>query len=83
MEGVPGWVLECKHRATLAIDSLFRSERKKRQKELRGKRFALIVQAKGYSPLAVITLDDFQELLEEARSGLQEGPQCVLSFDEE
>jgi len=61
---VPGFVVECKYRQTLQIDTLFREERAKRKKELSdGNRFALVVRAKGREPLAVLSLADFAALL--------------------
>lgn len=61
---VPGWVIEAKYRATFTHDTLYRSERAKRKKELgEGQRFALITRAKGKKPLAVLELEDFAALL--------------------
>jgi hypothetical protein len=64
VEGVPGWVLEAKYRATFAHDTLYREERAKRRKELReGRRFALVTRARGREPLVTITLSDFAHLV--------------------
>ena len=64
---VPGWVVECKYRATFTHDSLYRSEKKKRKKELETAKFALVTRAKGKKPLVVLSLEDFQKLVREAK----------------
>jgi hypothetical protein len=64
VEGVPGWVLEAKYRATFTHDTLFREEKAKRRQELRGgRRFALVTRARGKEPLVTITLADFAALV--------------------
>lgn len=93
----PGWLCECKYRASFAVDSLYRGERSKRQKELaRGQRFALVIRAQGRSPLAVIALADFQalaglgdgapasgdEAVTDPQTRPQEGAQYVLFTEE-
>lgn len=61
---VPGWVIECKYRAEFKHDTLYRTEKTKRKKELRtNKKFALVTRAKNKEPLVTIALKDFQEII--------------------
>jgi hypothetical protein len=78
VEGVPGWVLECKYRATFAHDTLYRQERQKRGGELRrGRRFALVTRAKGKEPLVTITLQDFAALVRGPSEPSEPGTLCL------
>jgi len=66
---VPGWLIECKYRATFTHDAIYRAERAKRRKELHGgTRFALVTRARGQEPLVVVALADFAALVQNERT---------------
>ena len=60
----PGLVVECKHRATSAHGTTYRTERAKRRKELAsGALFVLVTRDRGREALATVALADLAALL--------------------
>ena len=78
-----GWIGESKYRKTFSHHSLFWEEKKKRNKVLGRRRFVLVTRAKNREALAILRLRDFEQLVEQARSGTQEPAQGVLFEEEE